>query len=68
MHGTTLVNFLNGVQVSSVTSLAKLSSGNVGLHKWTVPVGGPWWVDDVIARKYVNPEPTSGLGAEGAAP
>jgi outer membrane protein assembly factor BamB len=49
-----------------------LTSGNVGFRKYfTGGAGGPlqpstgaWWLDDVVARPYVDPEPTTALGAE----
>lgn len=33
-----------------------LPSGNIALHKFSV--AGGWWVDDVVVRRYRDPEPT----------
>lgn len=64
MQGTTLWSFINGAAINSASGLAQLTSGNVALQKWRVPAGNSWWVDDVIVRRYVNPEPTGSLGSE----
>lgn len=68
MNGSTLRNFVNNVQINVVTGETQIASGNVGLSKYIVPPGASWWVDDVIARKYVNPEPGSAPGAEQGGP
>ncbi len=43
---------------------ANHTSGSIGFHTWRVPAGSYWWIDDVILRQYVDPEPTTSLGAE----
>jgi len=37
-------------------------SGTVGHRAWTA--NNNWWIDDVRARKYASPEPTTTLGSE----
>jgi len=39
------------------------ASGSVGFRTYNVPSGG-WYIDDVIARKFVDPEPTVSAGSE----
>lgn len=68
MSGTTYRVFVTGVQISSVSELTDLTSGNVVLEKLVVPTGAAVWFDDVVARRYVIPEPGVALGAEQPAP
>lgn len=35
------------------------ASGSIGFRSLALPNGEQWLVDDVLARRYVNPEPTS---------
>jgi hypothetical protein len=68
MAGTTMRTLVNGVDIGSIGGLTELTSGNIAFRKFVVPVGASWWIDDVIARRYVTPEPTAAAGSEGAAP
>jgi outer membrane protein assembly factor BamB len=66
ISGTGMRVFINGAQVNPASGAfnvgTALASGNIGVGKYRVGTG--WWIDDVILRRYVNPEPTSALGAE----
>lgn len=64
MHGSTYRLFLNGAEMSMQTDLDALTSGNVGFSKFIIPPGDGVWHDDVVARRYVFPEPVPVLGAE----
>ena len=68
MFGSTFYLFVNGTLQTTASGQTELASGNVGFGKIIVPPGASWWLDDVVARKYVNPEPTSAPGAEENAP
>ena len=68
MVGTTMTTFVNGANIGSIAGLTELASGNIAFRKFVVPTGASWWVDDVIARRYVTPEPTAAGGAEEIAP
>ena len=68
MFGTTLRTFVNGVDLGSISGLTELASGNIAFRKFVVPTGASWWIDDVIARRYVTPEPAAAGGAEENAP
>jgi hypothetical protein len=48
------------------TGLTEHTTGSVGFRAFTIPASNNWWVDDVTARRYVDPEPTSTLGTEEA--
>jgi len=66
MYGTTLRVFVDGTQINSATNLTELTSGNIGFTTWTIPSGSYWYIDDVIVRRYVRPEPTAAPGTEQA--
>ena len=68
MFGTTLRTVVNGVDVGSIGGLTELASGNIAFRQFVVPPGASWWIDDVIARRYVNPEPATTTGVEGSTP
>ncbi len=68
MAGTTYRVFVNGAAVREAASLTELTSGSIGFYKYVVPAGLQIWIDDVIARRYVFPEPTAVAGTEEAAP
>ncbi|MGH7583383.1 MAG: DUF2341 domain-containing protein [Gemmatimonadales bacterium] len=68
MVGTTYRVFLNGAEVREAGPLTDMTSGSIGIYKYVVPAGLQVWVDDVVARRYVFPEPTVVAGAEEAAP
>ena len=58
MSGTTFRVFVDGTQINSGT-MTELTSGNIGFTTWTIPSFRYWYIDDVIVRPYVNPEPTA---------
>lgn len=66
--GSSMKMMKDGVQIvpaSGWTDVGnELSSGSVGLRIWNMPIGQAWWIDDVIVRRYVDPEPTASLGPE----
>lgn len=68
MAGTTYQVFLNGALIRTATGLTALTTGNIAFDKYVVPPGTTVWIDDVVARRYANPGPTSALGVEGGAP
>ncbi len=68
MSGSTYRVFLNGSELREVGGLTDLTSGNVALYKYIVPPGMQVWVDDVVARRYVFPEPTTALGMQQPTP
>jgi hypothetical protein len=63
--GTNMRVLVDGAQaVPSVgwsTVGGDLTSGSLGFRVWHIPAGERWWIDDVIARRYVDPEPTASL-------
>jgi hypothetical protein len=71
IYGTGMRVFQDGAQVNPVSGATDVTplgtnipSGNIGFAKWDT-TGATWWVDDVIARRYVYPEPTiPALGVE----
>ena len=68
MVGTKLRVLKDGAQVSppgGATDVGtELGSGSVGFQDANVPAGQDVWVDDAVARRYVEPEPTATAGAE----
>ncbi|MDZ7379745.1 MAG: DUF2341 domain-containing protein, partial [candidate division KSB1 bacterium] len=69
IYGTGVRIFKDGTQINPASGSfnvgTELASGNVGFRKWAIGTGfRAWWVDDVVARRYVDPEPTTGLAAE----
>lgn len=66
--GSVFHGFINGVEVNTASGLTDLTTGNIGFQKFGVPTGATWWLDDVVARRYVNPEPVSAAGGEQVAP
>ena len=68
MYGSSAHSFVNGVENFFVSGLFDHLSGNIGFEKMEIPGGSNWWIDDVIVRKYVSPEPATTLGAEQVAP
>ena len=68
IDGTGMRVFKDGAQLLPASGSfdvgTELASGNIGFKKWAVGAGEAWWIDDVVARKYVDPEPTTGLGSE----
>ncbi len=57
---------LDDVQINPVSGWVDVgtdhTSGTVGQRAWTA--NNDWWIDDVRARKYADPEPTATIGAE----
>ncbi|HRP06922.1 MAG TPA: hypothetical protein PLL69_00410 [Gemmatimonadales bacterium] len=68
MHGDTYHVFYNGVQVSLQDGLDDLPSGNIGFNKYVIPPGNQLWIDDVVVRKFVHPEPQATVGTETLSP
>jgi hypothetical protein len=70
--GTNMRVLRNGTQIVPTSGWAnvgtELSSGSVGFRAWNILSGQAWWIDDVVVRKYVNPEPTTALGGEDPVP
>ncbi|MEE9115587.1 MAG: DUF2341 domain-containing protein, partial [Thermoplasmata archaeon] len=66
--GSSMRVMKDGVQIvpaSGWTDVGnEISSGSVGFRIWNMPTGQAWWIDDVLVRRYVNPEPTASLGPE----
>ena len=64
--GTQWRTFCNDTQAAPAagfsTTGGELTTGSVGFRVANIPVGQNWWVDDVVVRRFVNPEPTSALG------
>jgi hypothetical protein len=62
--------FQNDAQISPASGATFMGtpwlvSGSVGFAKSDL-TSGSWWLDDVVVRKYVNPEPTTALATEQA--
>lgn len=51
---------------SYVAATPLIPGGNVGFRKWNV--GGAVWLDDVLARRFTEPEPAVSVGAPMAVP
>lgn len=66
--GTQAVLFQDGVQINPLAGRLDvgmdLLTGNVGLSKYWVSPDAGFWVDDFLARRYVDPEPTTSLEPE----
>lgn len=66
IEGTRMRVFLDEAAVTpangSLDVGTDFGSGNIGIAKWYV--GSGWWVDDVVARPWVEEEPTVLLGPE----
>ena len=69
IYGTGMRVFKDGTQINPTSGSfnvgSELASGTIGFHKWNMS-SGAWWIDDVIARRYVDPEPTAAPGTEQA--
>jgi hypothetical protein len=63
VYGTKARMFKDGAQLNPASGSldvgTDLASGTVGFGKYSLT--GTWWIDDVIARRYVDPEPTAAL-------
>lgn len=68
IDGTGMRVFQDGTQTNPVSGSrdvgTELASGNVGFRKYNIGTGEAWWIDDVVVRKYVDPEPIPALGME----
>lgn len=66
--GTKMRVLVDGSQVSppsgSTDVGTELTHGTVGLQDANVPSGKDVWLDDALARRYVEPEPVAAAGAE----
>jgi len=69
IYGTGMRVFKDGTQINPTSGSfnvgSEVASGNIGFHKWNLS-SGAWWIDDVIVRRYVDPEPTAAPGTEQA--
>ena len=72
IFGTGMRVFKDGAQINPASGSfdvgTELTSGNVGFRKASVGAGFAWWIDDVIVRRYVDPQPTTSLAAEESQP
>jgi hypothetical protein len=64
MHAGWYRVFFNNQLALQVNNLTAIASGNIGFDKFVVPAGNEVWIDDVVARRFVFPEPTSTTGPE----
>jgi hypothetical protein len=66
--GTQWRAYCNDTQVAPAagtsTTGGELATGSVGFRVSDIPVGQNWWIDDVVARRYVSPEPGTAPGLE----
>ena len=66
ISGTGWRAFCNDTQVAPAagfsTTGGELSSGSVGFRVANIPAAQNWWIDDVVVRRFVYPEPTLTLG------
>jgi len=46
---------------------SELTAGSIGFRAWNIAGGSNWWIDDVKARKYTEPEPSTSLASEESA-
>ncbi len=67
IYGTGMRVFKDGTQINPASGSynvgTRLASGNIGFRKWETGAGA-WWIDDIVARRYVDPEPSTALAAE----
>ena len=68
IYGTGMRVFKDGTQINPASGAfnvgTELSLGNIAFRKYNVATGFAWWIDDVVVRRYVDPEPTTGLATE----
>jgi hypothetical protein len=64
MHGDTYRVFLDGDLLHTQDGLDAITSGNIGFDKFVIPSGEGLWLDDVVVRRFVFPEPEVALGPE----
>lgn len=64
MHNGWYRVLLNDQVVLALNNLNAFPSGNIGFSKFVIPPGNELWIDDVLVRKHVFPEPASALGSE----
>lgn len=68
IDGTGMRVFQDGTQINPASGSrdvgTEVASGNVGLRKYNIGTGEAWWIDDVVVRRYVDPEPIPVLGSE----
>jgi hypothetical protein len=66
--GTGTRVFKDGAQINPGSgSLAvglEQTTGSFSFRKYNVPSGVAWWIDDVVGRKYVDPEPSAAAASE----
>ncbi|HYU07346.1 MAG TPA: DUF2341 domain-containing protein, partial [Thermoplasmata archaeon] len=70
IYGTGMRVFKDGTQINPASGTVnvgtEMASGNIGFRKWSIGTGFAWWIDDVIVRRYADPEPTTGFSSEEA--
>jgi MYXO-CTERM domain-containing protein len=68
IYGTKMRVYQDGVQINPLTGAQEvgtaIGSGSIALEKYDLGADAGWWVDDLFARPWVDPEPTTTLGAE----
>jgi hypothetical protein len=64
MHDGWYRVLFNGQVALALNNLNAFPSGNIGFSKFVIPAGNELWIDDVLVRRHVFPEPTSTLGGE----
>jgi len=66
IQGTSMKVLKDDVQINPTSGWlnvgTKYASGSIGFRAWAA--NGNWWIDDVRARKYADPEPTTSVGSE----
>lgn len=68
MHNDWYRVYYNNNLALQVNNFNAMASGNVGFDKFVIPDGDELWLDDVVVRRYVFPEPAATLGSEGTSP
>jgi hypothetical protein len=67
LTGTKMRVLIDGTQTAPADGWAdvggELETGSIGFRVGNIPANHDWYIDDVIARRYVDPEPTTSLGA-----
>jgi len=64
ISGTFMRAFKDGVEILAADGGSVAASGNLGFWANIIAAGKAIWIDDVVARPYVNPEPSVSRGAE----
>jgi hypothetical protein len=66
IQGTSMKVLIDDVQINPVSGWLDVgttyASGSVAFRAWAA--SNNWWIDDCLARKYADPEPTVSIGTE----